>query len=165
MKDFNKVMLLGRLGSDPILRKTKSGISVAHFSLATGTFRTAQRPPEKTTTTQPDSVKNVSNDSDIPIDAEIPQGNEPLAPGNESHPSVETEWHKIVAWGKLAESCHSFLYKGASVFVEGSIRSHQYVDKNGTQKIAFEIYAENLSYLNTKRSQSEPSTVVAAAAS
>ena len=152
MKDFNKVMLLGRLGADPILRRTKTGIPVAHFTLATGTFRNPSRQNEKSASPKADPGKPEQSAENQGVDS-----TQTLALPDESTPVIETEWHKIVVWGKVAENCHSLLHKGSPVFVEGSIRSHHYLDKNGNQKTAFEIYAENLSYFTAKRSENKES--------
>lgn len=58
-----------------------------------------------------------------------------------------TEWHRIVVWGKTAEACDKYLRKGSKVFVEGKIQSRKY-DKDGEEKIAFEIIAVNVQFLD-----------------
>ncbi|MBI4924513.1 MAG: single-stranded DNA-binding protein [Bdellovibrio sp.] len=60
----------------------------------------------------------------------------------------ETEWHKIVVWGKQGEVCAQYLKKGSPVLIEGMIRSHSYDSKDGTKKTAFEIHADQVSFLN-----------------
>lgn len=55
-----------------------------------------------------------------------------------------TEWHTIVVWGKRGEGLATFLKKGHSVFVEGSIRQSSYDDKDGNKRYKFEIYATNV---------------------
>jgi single-strand DNA-binding protein len=42
-----------------------------------------------------------------------------------------TEWHNVVVWGKQAETCGQYLSKGRQVFIEGSVRSRKYDDKEG----------------------------------
>lgn len=86
----------------------------------------------------------------------------PLATTRRIHPetgtpepiSEETQWHKIVTWGKQAEHCAQFLKKGASVYVEGSMRSHKYEGKDGNQRTAFEVHAECVSFLGAPRQKS-----------
>ncbi len=57
---------------------------------------------------------------------------------------TRTEWHRIVAWGKLAETCSEYLAKGKQVFVEGSIQTRSWEDKNGTKRTTTEIRAQRL---------------------
>jgi single-strand DNA-binding protein len=61
-----------------------------------------------------------------------------------------TEWHRIVAWNKLAEICGEYLTKGKLVYIEGSIRSHEYQDKSGNKRTAYEIIANNMQMLGSK---------------
>jgi single-strand DNA-binding protein len=58
-----------------------------------------------------------------------------------------TEWHNIVVWGKQAESCGQYLAKGRQVFVEGSIRSRSYDDKEGNKRYITEIVAQRIQFL------------------
>ncbi len=69
-----------------------------------------------------------------------------------------TEWHNIVAWNKLAEICGQYLTKGKQVYIEGSIRSRQWDDKNtGAKRTAYEIVAQKMTMLGS-RADSERST-------
>jgi single-strand DNA-binding protein len=61
----------------------------------------------------------------------------------------ETDWHKVVVWGRQGEACKQYLKKGQPVFVEGSLRSRQYTGKDGAARMAFEVYAESVSFLST----------------
>ncbi len=62
-----------------------------------------------------------------------------------------TEWHNIVAWGKLAEICGEYLTKGKQVYIEGSIRSRQWDDKQtGNKRTAYEIVAQKMTMLGSK---------------
>lgn len=58
-----------------------------------------------------------------------------------------TEWHNIVVWGKQGEHCGQYLSKGRQVFIEGSIRSRQYDDKDGNKKYITEIVAQRVQFL------------------
>lgn len=58
----------------------------------------------------------------------------------------ETEYHKVVAWGKLAELCRQYLNKGRLIFVEGRIRSRTWLDNQGNKKLSYEITAENIRF-------------------
>ncbi|MBP1684689.1 MAG: ssb [Deltaproteobacteria bacterium] len=58
-----------------------------------------------------------------------------------------TEWHNVVVWGKQAETCGQYLAKGRQVFVEGSIRTRQYDDKDGNKRYITEIVARDVRFL------------------
>jgi single-strand DNA-binding protein len=58
-----------------------------------------------------------------------------------------TEWHNIVVWGKQAETCGQYLAKGRQVFVEGSIHTRNYDDKDGNKKYITEITARDVRFL------------------
>ncbi|HEV8383588.1 MAG TPA: single-stranded DNA-binding protein [Candidatus Acidoferrales bacterium] len=62
----------------------------------------------------------------------------------------QTEWHKIVVWGKLAEICQKYLKKGAQVFIEGRIQSRQWEDQQGQKRTAFEIIANEMRMLGSR---------------
>jgi len=58
-----------------------------------------------------------------------------------------TEFHNIVAWGKLGELCNQYIRKGQSVFVEGRIQTRSWDDKQtGQKKYRTEIVAENVQF-------------------
>lgn len=61
-----------------------------------------------------------------------------------------TEWHRITAWGKLAEICGEFLEKGKLVYIEGSIETRKYTDKQGVEKYSTEIRARSMQMLSGK---------------
>jgi single-strand DNA-binding protein len=62
-----------------------------------------------------------------------------------------TEWHNVVVWGKQAESCGQYLQKGRQVYIEGSIRSRQYDDKDGNKKYITEVIAQRVQFLGGGR--------------
>ncbi len=108
-RGLNKVMLIGRLGSDPEIRYTQEGTPVANFSLATDT---------------------------------------PVKRGDQWE--SETEWHRIVAWGRLAEICNEYLGKGSQVYVEGRLRTRSWEDRDGNKRWTTEIIARDLQMLGSK---------------
>jgi single-strand DNA-binding protein len=119
MKDVNKIILIGRLGADPILRETKTGAVVVHFPVAT-----ARRvKPTEPTDEEPKTEK-----------------------------TEETQWHRIVAWGRQGETCAQYLKKGQKVYVEGSILSRKYEAKDGSERMSFEVIAETVSFLGGGKS-------------
>jgi len=72
----------------------------------------------------------------------------------------ETEWHRIVVWGKQAEHCNSFLSKGRQVYVEGRIQTRSYEDKEGIKRYSTEVIADVVQFLGGRGADagsSEPS--------
>ena len=62
-----------------------------------------------------------------------------------------TEWHNVVVWGKLAEICGQYLRKGKLVYIEGSIRTDSWDDKEtGVKKYRTEIVANTMQMLDKK---------------
>jgi single-strand DNA-binding protein len=62
----------------------------------------------------------------------------------------QTEWHNIVAFGKLAEFCGQYLGKGRSIYVEGSIRTRTYDDDKGNRRYFTEIIAQTIRFVGPK---------------
>jgi single-strand DNA-binding protein len=63
---------------------------------------------------------------------------------NNKQRQERTEWHSVVVWGKRAEALHRLLTKGSKLFVEGSIRTSTYNDKNGEKRYRTEINATDI---------------------
>ena len=61
-----------------------------------------------------------------------------------------TEWHRIVAYGKLAEICSNYLAKGKLIFIEGRIQTRSWEDKDGVKRSTTEIVAANMKMLDSK---------------
>ena len=119
MRSLNKVMLIGHLGTDPELRHTPSGQSVATFSLATNEMR----------------------------------GGRDGQPGQE-----RTEWHRIVAWARLAEICNEYLRKGRQVYIEGRLQTRDWTDKQGVKRYMTEVVASDMVMLGG-RGEGAPAAV------
>lgn len=60
----------------------------------------------------------------------------------------KTEWHSIVAWGRLAEICNEYLKKGSQAYFEGSLQTRSYDDKDGNTKYVTEIKAREMMMLS-----------------
>ena len=58
-----------------------------------------------------------------------------------------TEWHRVVVWGKLAETCGQYLKKGRQVLVEGRLQTRSYEDTEGVKRYATEIVAREVQFL------------------
>ncbi|MBL7759395.1 MAG: single-stranded DNA-binding protein [Sediminibacterium sp.] len=63
---------------------------------------------------------------------------------------TETQWHNIVAWGKLAELAEKYLHKGTEVVIEGKLINRNYTDKQGVKRYVTEIQANELLILTKK---------------
>ncbi len=63
-----------------------------------------------------------------------------------------TEWHRIVAWQKLAEICGNYLHKGSKVYIEGRLQTRKWQDQNGNDKFTTEIVASDMKMLDSKGS-------------
>ena len=54
-----------------------------------------------------------------------------------------TDWHNVVVWGKRGEALAKILGKGSSIFVEGSLRTSSYDDRDGNKRYKTEVVAKN----------------------
>mgnify|MGYP000880597242 FL=1 len=115
---INKVILVGRLGSDPEVRFSPDGLQITSFRIAT------------------DEIRRDKSGERI----------------------KKTEWHRIVTFGKLAEICGNYLTKGKLVFIEGSIRTNAWEDKDGVKRYTTEIAANDMKMLDTKGQQRDQTT-------
>lgn len=115
-RGLNKVMLIGRLGSDPEMRYTTNGVAVANLRIAT--------------------------------DSPVKRGDEW---------ETETEWHRIVAWNRLAEFCGEYLSKGRLVYVEGRLRTRSWEDQEGNKRWTTEIVARDIQGLDSKGERTDTS--------
>jgi single-strand DNA-binding protein len=61
-----------------------------------------------------------------------------------------TEWHRITVWGKQAEIAQQYLKKGAQIYLEGSIRTSEWTDKEGQKKTSYEINASTFRMLGSR---------------
>ena len=109
MASLNKVMVIGNLGSDPEVRTTQGGNTVANFSVATTEVR-----------------------------------------GSGDDRQEFTEWHRIVVWGRQAETCKQYLAKGRQVYIEGRLQTRSYEDREGVKRYATEIVAQQVQFLGGK---------------
>lgn len=69
-----------------------------------------------------------------------------------------TEWHNIVAFGKLAEICDQYLHKGDKVYIEGYLKTDKYTGKDGVERYTTKIIAEQLQMLGAKGEREEGPT-------
>ena len=61
-----------------------------------------------------------------------------------------TEWHRVVFFGKQAEICGQYLKKGSLIYVEGSLRTRKWQDKDGQDRYTTEIRGERMQMLGSR---------------
>lgn len=111
---LNKVMLIGNVGKEPVVRHLESNVAVASFTLAT-----TERYKDRT-----GSAREV------------------------------TEWHNIVCWRGLAETCEKYVHRGTQLYVEGSIRTRSWESQDGQKHSVTEIVADNFKLLGRRSDNS-----------
>jgi len=104
---FNKVIGIFRLGKDPEVRYSQSGLAVVNFSGASDFSRKVKDEWQK-----------------------------------------ETEWSKMVAFGKTAERIGEQLSKGSLVYVEGRLKTNKWEDKDGVTKYSTDIIVNVINFLD-----------------
>lgn len=67
----------------------------------------------------------------------------------------EAEFHRLVAWNKLAELCSQLLFKGRKVFVEGRLQTRQWTAQDGTPRQTTEIVISEMIILDSRRAPTE----------
>jgi single-strand DNA-binding protein len=103
-------------------------------------------------------IGNLGKDPEILyIEGNIPVAKFPLAT-TESYKDKkgvtvpQTEWHNIVLWRGLAELAAKYLHKGSLVYIEGSLRTRSWEDKDKNKRFITEIIASNLVMLDKRHS-------------
>ena len=64
---------------------------------------------------------------------------------------TKTEWHNITAFGKLAEICEKYIKSGKMLFIQGSLVTQKYTDKNGIEKTSHHIKADTIRMLGGEK--------------
>ncbi|MFO8100531.1 MAG: single-stranded DNA-binding protein [Salinibacter sp.] len=63
----------------------------------------------------------------------------------------DTEWHNVVAWGRLGEVCNEYLEKGSQVYFEGSLQTRSWEDRDGNTRYTTEVKARDMTFLDSNR--------------
>ena len=63
----------------------------------------------------------------------------------------ETEWFNCSAWGRLAETCNSYLTKGQQVYVEGRLRSRTYQGNDGQMRVSLDVFVTEMQMLGSRQ--------------
>lgn len=66
-----------------------------------------------------------------------------------------TDWHRIVCFGSLGETCAKYLRKGSQVAVRGELRCNNWEDEEGNKRTSVEVLAKNVDFLDRKSEDSE----------
>ena len=66
----------------------------------------------------------------------------------------ETEWHRIVAFGRTGEICGEYLNKGSQVYIEGRIQTREWEDKDGNRRWTTEVITERMQMLGSREDRS-----------
>ena len=67
-----------------------------------------------------------------------------------------TEWHRVVFNGRLAEIAGQYLKKGSQVYIEGSLRTRKWTDKDGQEKSTTEVRADQMQMLGSRQGMGGP---------
>lgn len=71
--------------------------------------------------------------------------------GQDGKKQEQTEWHRIIAWNRLAEICGQYLHKGSRIYIEGKLQTRKWQDQNGVDRYTTEIVVREMKMLDTWR--------------
>lgn len=63
---------------------------------------------------------------------------------------TETQWHRVIAWGRMAETAEKYFDKGREIAIDGKLINRSYIDKAGNKKYITEVQANEFLMLGTK---------------
>lgn len=69
---------------------------------------------------------------------------------NSGQRQEHTEWHRVDVWGKRAEALQQYLRKGLRIYVEGSLRTRQWEDRDGNKRSSTDIRADRIEFLDSR---------------
>ena len=67
--------------------------------------------------------------------------------GKDGTMQEDTQWHRVVVWGKQAEQCKEFLSKGRQAYVEGRLQTRSWEDREGNKRYTTEVVAQQVQFL------------------
>jgi single-strand DNA-binding protein len=67
-----------------------------------------------------------------------------------------TEWHRVTAWGRLAEILQDFVHKGDQLYVSGHLQTRRWTDAQGVERLSTEIVAERMELLGGRKGKAMP---------
>ena len=83
--------------------------------------------------------------------------------GKTGDKQTRTEWHRVVVWGKLAETCCQYLSKGRQVHIEGTLRTRTFQTAEGTERTVTEVHASKVTFLGNVAQKTTSSELVGVA--
>ena len=86
------------------------------------------------------------------------EGEEEEKVGLDGEKGERTEWHRIVAWGRLGEICGEYLHKGKQIYVEGRIQTRAWDDRDGNKRYTTEIIAQTMQMLGSSNKEGKAQT-------
>lgn len=75
--------------------------------------------------------------------------------GKDGQKGERTEWHRVIAWGRLAEICGQYLTKGREVYIEGRLQTRSWEDRDGNKRWTTEVIASGMQMLGGGRGARE----------
>jgi single-strand DNA-binding protein len=79
--------------------------------------------------------------------------------GKDGSQQEDTQWHRVVVWGKTAEQCKEYLSKGRQAYIEGRLQTRSWEDRDGNKRYTTEVVAQQVLFLGGRGSpgaSSEP---------
>jgi single-strand DNA-binding protein len=70
--------------------------------------------------------------------------------GRDGAQQEDTQWHRVVVWGKQAEHCKEYLSKGRQVYVEGRLQTRSWEDRDGNKRWTTEVVAQTVQFLGAR---------------
>ena len=67
----------------------------------------------------------------------------------------KTEWHRVLFWNKLADLIEQYTKKGSQIYIEGSLKTNEWQDKDGNKRYTTEIIVRTIQFLDSKQEQSQ----------
>lgn len=68
--------------------------------------------------------------------------------GKDGSQQEDTQWHRVVVWGKQAEHCKEYLAKGRQCYVEGRLQTRSWEDRDGNKRYTTEVVAQTVQFLS-----------------
>lgn len=76
----------------------------------------------------------------------------------EGNKQESTEWHRCVCFGKTAEIARDYLRKGSKAYVEGSLSTRKWTDKDGRDRFTTEVRVQSLQMIDSRQKEERPDT-------
>jgi len=67
-----------------------------------------------------------------------------------------TEWINVEVWGKAAEACQQYIFKGSKVYIEGKMQTDKWQDQSGNDRWTTKVRADTVQFLDSKRDSNRP---------